>query len=115
MSMSNPSHSASTLLLGTGLGCFLITGFGLVQGRMELASFSAGWFFPIIGVLLLFFSRTLRSGAGPLSKAFPDENDEMLSERVRNELEVTVKDASVGSAWAELEAAVLESELSEEE
>ena len=50
-----------------------------------------------------------------LSKAFPDENDEMLSERVRNELEATVKDASVGSAWAELEAAVLESELTEEE
>ena len=39
----------------------------------------------------------------------------MLSERVRSELETTVKDASVGSAWAELEAAVLESELSEEE
>lgn len=113
--MSNPSHSASILLLGTGLGCFLITGFGLIQGRMTLTSFSIGWFFPIIGVLLLFLSRTLPSGAGPLSKAFPDEDDEMLSERVRNELETTVKDASVGSAWAELEAAVLESELSEEE
>jgi hypothetical protein len=39
----------------------------------------------------------------------------MLAERVRNEIETTAKDASVGSAWAELEAAVLESELSEEE
>ena len=112
--MSTPSDSASTLLLGTGLGCFLITGFGLIQGRMELTTFSGGWFFPIIGVLLLFLSRTLRTGSGPLSKAFPNENDEMLSERVRNDLETTFKDASVGSAWAELEAAVLEAELGEE-
>lgn len=115
MSMSKPSDSASTLLLGTGLGCFLITGFGLIQGRMYLDSLSLGWLFPVTGVVLLLMSRTLRSGNGPLSKAFPDENDEMLSERVRSELETTVKDASVGSAWAELEAAVLESELSEEE
>ena len=114
MSMSKPSDSASTLLLGTGIGCFLITGFGLIQERMELQTFSVGWFFPITGIVLLLLSKTLRSGAGPLSKAFPDENDEMLTERVRGEIETTVKDASVGSAWAELEAAVLESELSEE-
>ena len=71
--------------------------------------------FPVTGVLLILLSRTLRSGNGPLSRTFPDENDEMLSERVRSEIETTVKDASVGSAWAELEAAVLESELIEEE
>tara|TARA_Y100000768_G_C23421384_1_gene426331 strand:+ start:52 stop:390 length:339 start_codon:yes stop_codon:yes gene_type:complete len=112
--MSKPSDSASTLLLGTGMGCFLITGFGLIQGRLELETVSSGWLFPITGVVLLLLSRTLRSGNGPLSKAFPDENDEMLTERVRMEIETTVKDASVGSAWAELEAAVLESELSEE-
>ncbi len=112
--MSKPSDSASTLLLGTGMGCFLITGFGLIQGRLELDTVSFGWLFPITGVVLIFLSETLRSGNGPLSKAFPDENDEMLTERVRMEIETTVKDASVGSAWAELEAAVLESELSEE-
>ena len=113
--MSKPSDSAATLLLGTGLGCFLISGFGLLQGRMHLDSLSIGWFFPVTGVVLLLLSRTLRSGSGPLSRTFPDENDEMLSERVRGEIETTVKDASVGSAWAELEAAVLESELSDEE
>ena len=113
--MSKPSDSAATLLLGTGLGCFLISGFGLLQGRMHLNSLSIGWFFPVIGAVLILLSRTLRSGNGPLSRTFPDENDEMLSERVRGEIETTVKDASVGSAWAELEAAVIESELSEEE
>jgi len=49
-----------------------------------------------------------------MSRMFPDEEDETLTERVRSEVETTLKDASVGHAWAELEAAVLESELSEE-
>lgn len=115
MAMSKPSDAASTLLLGTGIGCFLITGIGLLQGRMELDALTVGWLFPIIGTLLLVLSKSIISGAGPLSGAFPDEDDEMLAERVRNEIETTAKDASVGSAWAELEAAVLESELSEEE
>lgn len=114
MSMSTPSNSASTLLLGTGLGCFLITGLGLVQDRMSLDSVSIGWVFPLTGVLLILLSKSLLSGAGPLSKAFPDEADETMVERVRSEIESSVKDSSVGSAWAELEASVLESELSEE-
>ena len=49
-----------------------------------------------------------------MSNLFPDEDDDLLAERVRSEIETTVKDGSVSSAWAELEAAVLESELSEE-
>jgi hypothetical protein len=113
--MSKPSDSASTLLLGTGMGCFLITGIGLIQGRMEFDTLTAGWLFPIIGALLLVLSKSIVSGSGPLAGTFPDEDDEMLAERVRSEIETTAKDASVGSAWAELEAAVLESELNEEE
>jgi hypothetical protein len=112
--MSKPSDAASTLLLGTGIGCFLITGFGLVQGRMNLETVSAGWLFPIIGLLLIILSKSVLSGIGPLSHMFPDEEDETLTERVRSEVEATLKDASVGHAWAELEASVLESELSEE-
>jgi len=111
--MSKPSDTASTLLLGTGIGCFLIAGFGLVQGRMNLEALSLGWLFPFIGLLLLLLSKSIHSG-GPLSSTFPDEDDDMLAERVRSEFEVALKDGSVGSAWAELEAAVLESELSEE-
>lgn len=113
--MSKPSDSASTLLLGTGMGCFLITGIGLIQGRMGFDTLAVGWLFPIIGVLLLVLSKSIVSGSGPLAGTFPDEDDEMLAERVRSEIETTAKDASVGSAWAELEAAVLESELNEEE
>jgi|TARA_B110000967_G_scaffold180987_2_gene197736 hypothetical protein len=112
--MSKPSDAASTLLLGTGIGCFLITGFGLVQGRMNLEVMSLGWLFPFLGLFMIILSKTILSGTGPFSHAFPDEDDDMLAERVRSEIETTVKDGSVSSAWAELEAAVLESELSEE-
>jgi len=112
--MSNPSDSASSLLLGTGIGCFLITGFGLVQGRMSLETMSLGWLFPIIGVVLVLLPKFIRSESGLMAHLFPDEDDDTLSERVRSEIETTVKDGSVSSAWAELEAAVLESELSEE-
>ena len=112
--MSKPSDAASTLLLGTGIGCFVIAGFGLVQGRMNLETMSVGWLFPIIGLLLIILSKSVVSGIGPMSRMFPDEEDETLTERVRSEVETTLKDASVGHAWAELEAAVLESELSEE-
>ena len=52
---------------------------------------------------------------GPLSHiSSPTKTTIRLAERVRSEVETTVKDGSVSSAWAELEAAVLESELSEE-
>ena len=112
--MSNPSNAATPLLLGTGIGCFLITGFGFVQGRMNLETVSLGWLFPLIGLLLVTLSKSIRSESGIMSNLFPDEDDEILSERVRSEIETTVKDGSVSSAWAELEAAVLESELSEE-
>jgi hypothetical protein len=57
----------------------------------------------------------LGNGTGPLSGAFPDETTEELATRVRNDVNESVKAASVGSAWAELEANVLEQELSEQE
>ena len=114
VSMSNPSLSASTLLLGTGVGCFLIAAFGFVQGRIPLDSLTLGMAFPVLGLMLVAVSRSIRSGLGPFTATFPQEDDDMLVERVRRDLETTRKEESVGSAWAELEASVLESELSEE-
>ena len=112
--MSNPSQAASTLLLGTGVGCFLIAGFGFVQGRISLDALSLGLVFPVLGAVLVAVSRSIRSGMGPFTASFPSEDDEMLVERVRRDLETTRQEESVGSAWAELEASVLESELGEE-
>ncbi|RJU79970.1 MAG: hypothetical protein DWC09_08565 [Candidatus Poseidoniales archaeon] len=112
--MSNPSQAASTLLLGTGVGCFLIAGFGFVQGRISLETLSTGLVFPVFGAVLVAASRSIRSGEGFFASAFPSEDDDMLVERVHRDLESTRKEESMGSAWAELEAAVLETELSEE-
>ena len=74
---------------------------------------TGGWE-PILGFLFIALSRSIGAGHGILSDSFPSEDDQQLIERVQSELETTRKEASVGSAWAELEAAVLESELSEE-
>lgn len=114
MPMGNPSQSASTLLLGTGVGCFLIAALGFVQDRIPLDSVSPGMAFPLLGIALVAVSRSIRSGMGPFTASFPSEDDEMLVERVRRDLETTRQEESVGSAWAELEASVLESELGEE-
>ena len=59
--------------------------------------------------------KSLNDGNGPLANAFPDESAEQLASRVRDDINESIKAASVGSAWAELEANVLEQELSEEE
>ena len=112
--MSNPSLAASTLLLGTGVGWCLIAGFGFVQGRISLDALSAGLVFPVLGAMLVVVSRSIRSGEGFFTTAFPPEDDDMLVERVQRDLESTRKEESMGSAWAELEASVLETELSEE-
>jgi hypothetical protein len=64
--------------------------------------------------VLVAVSRSIRSGEGLFTTAFPSEDDDMLVERVHRDLQSTRKEESMGSAWAELEAAVLETELSEE-
>jgi hypothetical protein len=113
--MGNPSDAASKLLYGTGLGLFLVAGFGLIEGRMELNELGIGWIFVLIGTILIGLGNTLGNGSGPLTEAFPNESADELAMRVRGEIDDTIKDASVGSAWAELEANVLEEELSEQE
>ncbi|DAC33296.1 MAG TPA: hypothetical protein HA356_00870 [Candidatus Poseidoniaceae archaeon] len=113
--MANPGDAASKLLLGTGIGLLLIAGFGLIEQRMSVDELSLGWLFVLLGLIFLGLGKTLDSNSGPLSQAFPDETAEQLAVRVRNDINTSIKDASVGSAWAELEANVLEQELSQEE
>ena len=113
--MANPGDAASKLLLGTGIGLLLIAGFGLIEQRMSVDGLSLGWLFVLLGLISLGLGKTLDRNSGPLSQAFPDESDSQLAVRVRNDINTSIKDASVGSAWAELEANVLEQELSQEE
>ena len=112
--MASPSDAATKLLYGTGVGMLLVTGFGLIEGRMVIDEISLGWVFAIFGLILLGLGKTLERGSGPLSTAFPSETAQELSNRVREDINASIQDASVGSAWAELEANVLELELSDE-
>lgn len=113
--MSNPSDAASKLLYGTGFGLFLVAGFGLIEGRMAITEIGTGWLFILLGAIALLLGNALSGGSGPLATAFPNESSEDLAIRVRKDINASIKDASVGSAWAELEANVLEEELSEQE
>ena len=113
--MSNPSDAASKLLYGTGTGLLLVAGFGLIEGRMQISELGMGWIFILLGALFLGLGNTLSYGSGPLSSAFPNESADELAQRVSEDINTSIKDASVGSAWAELEANVLEEELLEQE
>lgn len=113
--MANPSDAATKLLFGTGVGLLLVAGFGFIEGRATIEEPSIGWLFILIGLLALVLGKSLNDGNGPLARAFPDESAEQLASRVRDDINESIKAASVGSAWAELEANVLEQELSEQE
>jgi hypothetical protein len=113
--MANPSDAATRLLTGTGLGVLLVAGLGFIEGRSSIDELGVGWALVLIGLMFIGLGKTLGNGTGPLSGAFPDETTEELATRVRNDVNESVKAASVGSAWAELEANVLEQELSEQE
>ena len=92
-----------------------MAGFGLIEGRMQISELGMGWIFILLGALFLGLGNTLSNGSGPLSSAFPNESADELAQRVSEDINTSIKDASVGSAWAELEANVLEEELSEQE
>ena len=113
--MANPSDAAAKLLFGTGVGMLLVAGFGFIEGRANIDEPSLGWLFILIGLIALVLGKGLNDGNGPLASAFPDESAEQLASRVRDDVNESVKEASVGSAWAELEANVLEQELLEQE
>lgn len=113
--MSNPSDAATKLLYGTGFGLLLVVGFGLIEGRMVIDEIGVGWLFILLSAIVLLLGNALNEGSGPLMAAFPNESSDELALRVRNDINASIRDASVGSAWAELEANVLEDELSEQE
>ena len=54
--MDEPNKAASRILAGTGFGLFLVTGFGLIEGRNQWDSFSMGHVFVILGILCIVLS-----------------------------------------------------------
>lgn len=82
---------------------------------MVIDEIGVGWLFILLSAIVLLLGNALNEGSGPLMAAFPNESSDELALRVRNDINASIRDASVGSAWAELEANVLEDELSEQE
>lgn len=113
--MANPSDAATKLLYGTGIGLLLVAGFGFIEGRSAIEEVGIGWLILLSGLLALGLGQSLNGGSGPLAAAFPNESTEQLASRVRDDINKSIKETSVGSAWAELEANVLEQELTEQE
>ncbi len=113
--MHAPHRAASNLLGGLGVGLLLATGFALQQDRMSVTEMNIGHLLLISGLLSLLLAALTRKGVGPLSKLFPNESLEELSERIQSEFHEEEKYERVSNAWAELEATVLTSELAEGE
>lgn len=113
--MQRPADAASRLLMATGLGLILATGFGLQQQMLDLNKIGIGWAIGISGLLLIGLSTLVAKGDGPLAKSYPLESDIEMASRVKEDVEEIEKDSSMGNAWAKLEATVLEQDILEQE
>lgn len=113
--MQRPADAASRLFMATGLGLILAAAFGLQQQMLDFDNIGPGWIIGIAGLLLVGLSILVAKGEGPLAKTYPLEDDLEMANRVKEDIEETEKDSSVGNAWAKLEATVLEQDISEQE
>jgi len=110
-----PAKSAQRLLIGTGLGLLLASGFGLISGVITLDNPSIGFIVPIFGIVLLGLANATGRGEGFLASWFPNEKDSEMASRIETELTQGRKDIDVGNAWAKLEHSMLSKELEAEE
>ena len=110
----NPAASAQRLMLGTGLGLLLATGFGYISGVSNLNSVGFDLLIPFLGILLIFCSFLAKQENGVFSSLFPNQDNSQLSAEVENELTQSRKDDELGDAWAKLEHSMLSKELEEE-
>ncbi|MEL0100506.1 MAG: hypothetical protein VW862_02230 [Euryarchaeota archaeon] len=110
----NPAASAQRLMLGTGLGLLLATGFGYISGVTNLNSVGFDLLIPFLGLLLIFCSFLVKQENGVFSSLFPNQDNSQLSAEVENELTQSRKDDELGDAWAKLEHSMLSKELEEE-
>ena len=113
--MHAPHKAASMLLMGLGMGLLVATGFALRQNRMDLTRSDIGLVLPLIAITCFLLAYLTSSGRGPLSRLFPNETLEELSDRIQTIFREDTKYERVNNAWAELEANVLTSELNEGE
>ena len=108
--LMTPADRARKILIGTGMCLMLVFAIGLDSGRYSM-DLQLGWMFPLIGLLLIGigFMRTT------LGQQFPDESDEEMTRRVKNDVDQNEREKNVGKAWASLEQHVLQTEILEAE
>ena len=113
--MHPPAVAVQRLLYGTGVGLLLGVGFGLQAGRSLGSSTYAIELLSATSVLFFVLGWMLGNGVGPLAVLFSHESEEVMAQRVREEIEEVHRSEDVTSKWAELEAKVLTHDLGEQE
>ena len=112
--MNDPSKAASRILYCTGFGLILASGFGLLEGRMEITQLGIGHIFLIAGMISIIIAYSLGQQYNFLTKIYPNESEDEMIKRIKKEIHEIETDSAVGNAWAKLESQVLEKELEQE-
>ena len=113
--MDEPSKAANRVLLGTGFGLILVSGFAIIEDRMDIMDLGFGHIFLLLGAICLVTAKLLQSRHPLLSTIFPNETEAELKLRVDKEMNQINYENRVGNAWAELESKVLATEIDSEE
>ena len=112
--MLPPALMAQRLLIGGGLTVLLAWSFGLQTGRTTLDASGSGALIFLLGAALVGAGIALGQGSPKLASLFPNEGDEALSGRLKQEMADLEQDERSSRAWARLEADALRSALDEE-
>tara|TARA_Y100000758_G_C15970247_1_gene392935 strand:- start:487 stop:834 length:348 start_codon:yes stop_codon:yes gene_type:complete len=115
--MDNPAKAARRILLGTGVGLFLVSFMALREGRLPLYS-NIGWSIPIaaiVAIVIGFMIPQQPDSKKRLARWFPALDESSIGEDIKNVVSSEEEDGDVGGAWAKLEEAMLSSELEESE
>ena len=114
--MDNPAKAAQRILLGKGVGLFLVSFMALQEGRLPLYS-NIGWSIPIaaiVAIVIGFMIPQQPDSKKRLARWFPALDESSIGEDIKNVVS-SEEDGDVGGAWAKLEEAMLSSELEESE
>tara|TARA_B100001750_G_C15339802_1_gene511665 strand:+ start:201 stop:548 length:348 start_codon:yes stop_codon:yes gene_type:complete len=115
--MDNPAKAARRILVGAGMGLFLVSFLALREGRLPLQG-NIGWSIPIAAIFTIVIGLMIpqQPGAeGRLANWFPALGEDGVGENVKRMVASEEKDANVGGAWAKLEETMLSSEIDESE
>jgi len=112
--MLPPALMAQRLLIGGGLTVLLAWAFGLQSMRTTLDLSESGTLVFLLGAVLIAAGMALRQGAPSLVAMFPEEGEEAMTGRLKQEMSDLEQKERSSRAWARLEADALRDALDEE-